>query len=155
MMPPLRARKEDLPVLVQAFLKTFSAENAKPLRELSPEAMQAILRYDWPGNVRELRTAIEHGVVMASGPKILLRDLPAAVRNGGQKFGNVAAQPALQATAREERLNLDRLEDRMISQALEETDGNVTQAAKRLGISRRTLHRRLKEMRGPESGSPL
>jgi DNA-binding NtrC family response regulator len=145
-MPPLRSRKEDLPVLVQAFLKSFSAENSKPLRELSPEAMDAILRHDWPGNVRELRTAIEHGVVMASGSKITLRDLPVALRSidSGNRYGQAALS---QSSVREERLNLERLEDRTIAQALAETKGNVTQAAKRMGMSRRTLHRRLKEMR--------
>jgi DNA-binding NtrC family response regulator len=144
-LPPLRARKEDLPLLVQAFLKQFAAENSKPARELNAEAMQAILSHDWPGNVRELRTAIEHGVVMASCGKITLRDLPSAVRNGG-KGKDSGAAPASSAvwTGREERFNLHRLEDRAISQALAEVKGNVTQAAKRLGISRRTLHRRIK-----------
>jgi DNA-binding NtrC family response regulator len=144
-LPPLRARKEDLPLLVQAFLKQFSTENGKPQRELSSDAMQAILNYDWPGNVRELRTAIEHGVVMASGAKITPRDLPVAVRNSGRaRDAAASAGGGLQWTGREERFNLHRLEDRAISQALAEVKGNVTQAAKRLGISRRTLHRRLK-----------
>ena len=127
-------------------MKSFSAENSKPLRELSSEAMDAILRHDWPGNVRELRTAIEHGVVMASGSKITLRDLPVALRNldAGNRYGQAALS---QSSVREERLNLERLEDRTIAQALAETKGNVTQAAKRMGMSRRTLHRRLKEMR--------
>jgi two-component system response regulator AtoC len=148
-LPPLRARKEDLPLLVQAFLKQFSTENGKPQRELTSEAMQAILHHDWPGNVRELRTAIEHGVVMASGVKITLRDLPAAVRNSGRPKDAAAAPHAVpQWTAREERFNLHRLEDRAISQALAEVKGNVTQAAKRLGISRRTLHRRIKAAGG-------
>jgi two-component system response regulator AtoC len=107
--------------------------------------MQAVLSHDWPGNVRELRTAIEHGVVMASGAKINLKDLPAAVRNSG-RGGTPGAAPLSSAvwTGREERFNLHRLEDRAISQALAEVKGNVTQAAKRLGISRRTLHRRIK-----------
>jgi two-component system response regulator AtoC len=150
-LPPLRARKEDLPLLVQAFLKQFSSENGKPQRELTAESMQAILNHDWPGNVRELRTAIEHGVVMASGAKITLRDLPAAVRNSGRQKEGAAASPAgLHWTGREERFNLHRLEDRAIAQALAEVKGNVTQAAKRLGISRRTLHRRLKAAGGEE-----
>ncbi len=173
-LPPLRARKEDIPLLVQSFLKQFAEENGKPLRELDAEAMQAVLRHDWPGNVRELRTAIEHGVVMAGGSKITVRDLPVAVRNGGPRlesaggvFSGVSAaggpttlpvsavhsQPFTQGTvaglpSREERLNLHSLEDRAIAEALAETRGNVTQAAKRLGISRRTLHRRLKDLRG-------
>jgi DNA-binding NtrC family response regulator len=88
-MPALRSRKEDIPLLVSAFLKSFSKENAKPLRELTGDAMQAILAYDWPGNVRELRTAIEHGVVMATGPRITLRDLPASVRQAADGKGRL------------------------------------------------------------------
>src|SRR6059036_2486398 len=79
-MPPLRDRKEDIPLLVRGFLRHFCKQNEKPLLELAPDAMDALLTYDWPGNIRELRTAIEHGVVMATGPKITLRDLPIAVR---------------------------------------------------------------------------
>src|SRR5437660_2235322 len=79
-MPPLRERKEDIPILVRGFLRHFCKANNKPLLDLAPDAMDALLVYDWPGNVRELRTAIEHGVVMATGPKITLRDLPMAVR---------------------------------------------------------------------------
>lgn len=80
-MPPLRTRKEDIPLLAQAFLRSSAEENGKPFRELSPDALDCILQYDWPGNVRELRTAIEHGVVMCSAPRIGVRDLPPSVRN--------------------------------------------------------------------------
>src|SRR3954470_17138371 len=80
-MPPLRDRKEDIPLLVRGFLRHFCKVNDKPLLELTADAMDALLAYDWPGNVRELRTAIEHGVVMASGDHINLRDLPISVRN--------------------------------------------------------------------------
>src|SRR5467141_1187029 len=79
-MPPLRERKEDIPLLVRGFLQHFCKANHRPLLELTTDAMNALLTYDWPGNVRELRTAIEHGVVMATGPKAGLRDLPLAVR---------------------------------------------------------------------------
>jgi DNA-binding NtrC family response regulator len=145
-LPPLRARKEDLPLLVQSFLKTLSSENGKPLRELSVESMQAVLRHDWPGNVRELRTAMEHGVVMANGPKITLRDLPAALRSNGNGVAVVSAGPATRAQPPgEEGLNLHATEELLIDRALAESHGNVTQAAKRLGMSRRTLHRRLAE----------
>src|SRR5205823_11470100 len=64
-MPPLRERKEDVPLLVRGFLRHFCKLNDKPILELTADAMDALLSYDWPGNVRELRTAIEHGVVMA------------------------------------------------------------------------------------------
>src|SRR5919201_2066793 len=93
-MPPLRERKEDIPILVRGFLRHFCKENEKPLFELAPDAMDALLAYDWPGNVRELRTAIEHGVVMATGARITLRDLPMAVRQAARAKlpGGVSAQ---------------------------------------------------------------
>jgi len=142
-LPPLRARKEDIPLLVRAFLKQSADENNKPAAELSDEAMQAILRYDWPGNVRELRTAIEHGVVMARGPKVTLRDLPLPLRGGG--VGMPMAEKF--AAPKSEQFNLHALEHTLILQALDETGGNITHAAKKLGISRRTLHRKIKEMK--------
>ena len=149
-MPALRSRKEDIPLLVSAFLKSFSKENAKPLRELTGDAMQAILAYDWPGNVRELRTAIEHGVVMATGPRITLRDLPASVRQAADGKGRLPIPNTDQP------YNLHDTNRRMIERALAETDGNITQAAQKLGISRRTLHRKLKEFRdaSPEEEPP-
>ncbi|MEK0447647.1 MAG: hypothetical protein RLZZ399_2968 [Verrucomicrobiota bacterium] len=149
-LPPLRSRMEDLPLLVASFLKTFAEENGRPLREMTSEAMQAIMHYRWPGNVRELRTAIEHGVVMASGPKITLRDLPLSVRQPSANHGIPragSALPRVWGSSREDRFNLHASEDRLIAKALEECAGNVTAAAKQLGISRRTLHRRLKAMR--------
>src|SRR5215211_823957 len=81
-MPPLRDRKEDIPLLVRGFLRHFCRVNEKPLLELTADAMNTLLHYNWPGNVRELRTAIEHGVVMANGPKITLRELPMNARQG-------------------------------------------------------------------------
>jgi DNA-binding NtrC family response regulator len=86
-MPPLRERKEDIPLLVRAFLRHFSKANEKPLLDVTADAMNTLLAYDWPGNVRELRTAIEHGVVMATGAKVTLRDLPAAVRRAAPAAG--------------------------------------------------------------------
>src|SRR5690242_13171392 len=89
-MPPLRSRKEDIPLLVRSFLRHFCKENEKPLLELAPNAMDALLAYDWPGNIRELRTAIEHGVVMATGDRVTVRDLPRAVRDSvGDAAGTV------------------------------------------------------------------
>jgi DNA-binding NtrC family response regulator len=139
-LPPLRTRKEDIPLLVQEFLKQSAKENEKPPRELTPEAMACILDYDWPGNVRELRTAIEHGVVMSTAPRIGVRDLPAAVRNTVPGSAGPEAVPTADA------LDLHHAERILIFRALEESGGNRTAAAGRLGISRRTLHRRLKEL---------
>ncbi|MFY8216328.1 MAG: sigma-54-dependent transcriptional regulator [Chthoniobacterales bacterium] len=146
-MPPIRDRKEDIPLLVQTFLKDAALENEKPHRELTPEAMSSILAYNWPGNVRELRTAIEHGVVMCGGTKIGLRDLPAYVREAVPVIpGASAAVSTPSELLPQDALNLHRTEQTLIIRALEESDGNRTMAAKRLGISRRTLHRRLSDL---------
>src|SRR5438128_6554060 len=148
-MPPLRERKEDIPILVRGFLRHFCKENDKPLLELAADAMDALLIYDWPGNVRELRTAIEHGVVMATGPKITLRDLPIALRQAASPAvaGLPAGISATQAFAEKTSpLDLHETEKKLIAQALAATNGNVTAAAKKLGISRRTLHRKINEM---------
>ncbi len=144
-MPPLRDRKVDIPLLIEAFLKDAALENAKPVRPLSLEATHSLLEYDWPGNVRELRTAIEHGVVMASGKEITLRDLPASVKNGS--FTPVA-QPVFDKSQpfQDHALNLRESETALILRALEDARGNRSKAATLLGISRRTLHRRLKEL---------
>ena len=139
-MPPLRDRKVDIPLLVEAFLKDAALENEKPRRDLASEAMQRVLEYDWPGNVRELRTAIEHGVVMASGPQIGLRDLPATLRAEASR--NAPASTAAHANG----LNLRDSETALILKSLEECRGNRSAAAQKLGISRRTLHRRLQEL---------
>jgi DNA-binding NtrC family response regulator len=144
-MPPLRDRKEDIPLLVRGFLRHFCKVNEKPMFELTPDAMNALLTYDWPGNVRELRTAIEHGVVMATGAKITVRDLPMAVRQAS----GVAPRGISATKAFGERVNpldLHETERKLILQALAATNGNITAAAKRLGISRRTLHRKINEM---------
>ena len=154
-MPPLRARKEDIPMLVQAFLKGFAEENKKPVTQIADAAMQALLRHDWPGNVRELRTAIEHGVVMATGPQLTFRDLPLAVRQGTSLPLPPNSYAVTRADApplpRENPLDLHLQEHQLILKALNGTGGNVTQAAKQLGISRRTLHRKLKDIKGAHS----
>ncbi len=145
-MPPLRDRKEDIPLLVRGFLRHFCKLNEKPVLELTSDAMNALLAYDWPGNVRELRTAIEHGVVMATGQKITVRDLPMAVR---QVSGTPLPRGLSAARSFGERMNpldLHETERKLILQALAATNGNVTAAARRLGISRRTLHRKINEM---------
>src|SRR5207247_7032684 len=145
-MPPLRDRKEDIPILVRGFLRHFCKANEKPLLDLSPDAMDALLTYNWPGNVRELRTAIEHGVVMATGTKVTLRDLPTAVRQaaGATLPRGISAAKAFGEKASP--LDLHETERKLILQALATTNGNVTAAAKKLGISRRTLHRKINEL---------
>jgi two-component system response regulator AtoC len=138
-VPPLRERKDDIPLLANAFLKEISQRDGKPFRPLAPDAMDCLLRYDWPGNVRELKGAIDSGVTLASGPQIFLPDLPLTIsQNAGSTFGNSAEKSG--------QMNLHDQEMRLIMRALEESGGNRTEAAKKLGISRRTLHRRLREL---------
>ncbi|NBQ64116.1 MAG: sigma-54-dependent Fis family transcriptional regulator [Verrucomicrobia bacterium] len=134
-LPALRERREDIPILAEHFRQQYAKENGKGDLEFSPEAMEALRVYRWPGNVRELRTAVEHGVVLARGRIIQPGDLPASVQ--GRK-GPEPAGSDLSGVCR-----LDLLERRAISAALEKTRGNITEAAKLLGISRRTLHRKL------------
>src|SRR3954467_1851973 len=145
-MPPLRERKEDIPILIRGFLRHFCKENQKPLLDLTAEAIDALLAYDWPGNIRELRTAIEHGVVMATGKQITLRDLPGALRERATAKLPGGVSPTEAFGEKSSPLDLHETERRLIAQALAATNGNVTAAAKKLGISRRTLHRKINEM---------
>jgi two-component system response regulator AtoC len=138
-MPPLRDRREDLPLLINAFLHEFARESAKKITGVTAEALEALQRYDWPGNVRELRAAIEHGVALCRGERIGLRDLPPRLLG---RAGTPAGAPTGDATPAG--LNLEAMEKHFIERALRQTDGNITDAAKLLGISRRTLHRKLK-----------
>jgi two-component system, NtrC family, response regulator AtoC len=136
-LPPLRERAADIPLLAKAFLKEFAVENDKNVNDFTPEALEALMNYAWPGNVRELRTAIEHAVVLTRGEKIGLRDLPQAMRAPAPGGGptRLLVQPDLTVAEAEKQL---------IARALKECAGNRTQAAKKLGLSRRTLHRKLR-----------
>lgn len=145
-MPPLRERKDDIPLLAHSFLRHFVKINQKPMSDFTPEAMTALLSYNWPGNVRELRTAVEHGVVMATGSKITLRDLPTAVRQAAGTPFPRGISPSRAFGEKTSPLDLHETEKRLILQALTTTKGNVTAAARKLGISRRTLHRKINEM---------
>ncbi|WCJ58154.1 sigma-54 dependent transcriptional regulator [Fontisphaera persica] len=140
-LPPLRERRGDIPLLAMAFLREFARENNKPVREFSPEAMEALMEHNWPGNVRELRTAVEHAVVLCRGEKILLRDLPASVR----KQENPLPLPREKAAGPLPAMTIRDAEKQLIIRALEESNGNRAEAARRVGISRRTFYRKLKE----------
>jgi two-component system, NtrC family, response regulator AtoC len=135
-LPPLRERAGDIPLLAQAFLREFARENNKPAADFTADAMEILMNAPWPGNVRELRTAIEHAVVLCRGEKITSRDLPASVR-----AGSAAADPQ-RMLARND-LTVTEAEKQLIIRALKETKGNRTLAARKIGISRRTLHRKL------------
>lgn len=135
-LPPLRDRIGDVPLLAQSFLREFAAENNKPINDFTLDAVETLMNYDWPGNVRELRTAIEHAVVLCRGEKISARDLPGSVRSA------VAPADPRRALARND-ITVIEAEKQLIARALKETGDNKTAAAKKLGMSRRTLHRKL------------
>jgi DNA-binding NtrC family response regulator len=135
-LPPLRGRAGDIPLLAQKFLREFARENGKPVNEFTADALEWLMHYSWPGNVRELRAAIEHAVVLCRGEKISARDLPAPVRAGGPA-GNPASSPARND------LTVREAEKQLIIRALKETAGNRTLAAEKIGMSRRTFHRKL------------
>ena len=136
-LPPLRERKNDLPLLATAFLKEFAEENGKKVTTLERAALDALMNYSWPGNVRELRTAIEHAVVLSRGETIGLRDLPQNVRLGDDKELN--ERDVFNAS----NLTVKEAEKELIIRALKECHSNRSEAAKKLGMSRRTLHRKL------------
>jgi two-component system response regulator AtoC len=133
-LPPLRERTADIPLLAQKFLREFATENNKPVNIFTADALEALMNYSWPGNVRELRTAIEHAVVLCRGEKISARDLPPSVR-GGRVTEN-------QLSLRND-LTVKEAEKQLIVRALKDTEGNRTKAAKKIGMSRRTFHRKL------------
>jgi two-component system response regulator AtoC len=133
-LPPLRERAGDVPLLARAFLKEFAKENNKPVTEFTSDALEALGAYSWPGNVRELRAAMEHAVVFCRGERVSLRDLPAAVRNAP----TAGAAPVISSE-----LTVKEAEKQLLIRALKETGGNRTLAAKKIGMSRRTLHRKL------------
>jgi DNA-binding NtrC family response regulator len=134
-LPPLRERVGDIPLLAQSFLREFAGENGKTVNDFTSDALELLMNYSWPGNVRELRTAIEHAVVLCRGEKIGARDLPRQIAVGARVVGTPLF-PRNDLTVKE-------AEKQLIIRALKETDGNRTLAAKRIGMSRRTFHRKL------------
>ncbi len=136
-LPPLRERTGDIPLLAQSFLREFAKENGKAVNDFTADALEALMHCSWPGNVRELRTAIEHAVVLSRGERIALRDLPPSVRNGNSP-AETKLSPGTALTVKD-------AEKQLIERALKETDGNRTRAAQKIGMSRRTFHRKLHE----------
>jgi DNA-binding NtrC family response regulator len=134
-VPPLRERREDVPMLAARFLAQYAASDGRAIEGFSPDAFHALQRYDWPGNVRELRNAVERAVVLARGPQIEPADLPEAVAHPAAErvvIANGAVEP------------LDAVERKAILLALERFENNKSRAARALGISLKTLHNKLK-----------
>jgi two-component system response regulator AtoC len=136
-LPPLRQRPEDIPLLLAHYLKIFSEENGQPLLTLEPGALRTLQAYPWPGNVRELRNFCENAVVLRRGGSLTEYDLEPKFRHGGAAAGLGAALPAAN------QLSVEENEKRLLREALIKARGNRTRAAGLMGISRRTLHRKL------------
>jgi len=141
-LPSLRERKEDLPLLVQAFVNEFTARNQKAIAGVDPAAMRILERYDWPGNVRELRNAIERATIVCPGPLIEAKHLPPEVTDPAQAR---PAQPASEGSLAPG-MTVEDAERRLIQMTLEHTNDNKTRAAEILGISLKTLHNKLNRM---------
>jgi transcriptional regulator with PAS, ATPase and Fis domain len=144
-LPPLRDRKDDVPLLAQAFIKEFNERSGKSIAGVSDAAMSQLERYHWPGNVRELRNVMERSQIVAKGPFIEVADLPGlasapppAASSGG---GGLTAGTTV-----------DEAERQLIDVTLQHTGGNKTRAAEMLGISLKTLHNKLNRMKEERQG---
>jgi two-component system response regulator HydG len=138
-IPPLRKRPEDIPLLAQHFLEAFSKKNQKKIKGFTPSAMDQMIRYNWPGNVRELMNAIERGVVLSREEYLSGTDL--------SMIGEPETDVSMPFQSLEDAIKdmpLDEVEKVTILKMLEVTSGNKSEAARRLGITRKTLHKKLK-----------
>lgn len=140
-LPPLRDRRDDIPLLVENFLHKCAQANRKPLQGINESSLALLIDYSWPGNVRELENIIERAVTLARGEKIMPEDLPATVQ--GSRGDRRVLDDAAERT-----LPLQEVEWEYIKKILEKTGGNKYQAAQALGIDRKTLYRKLAEMEG-------
>jgi two-component system, NtrC family, response regulator AtoC len=151
-LPPLRDRAEDIPLLAHAFLREFARENNKAVSAITNDAMDLLQSYRWPGNVRELRTSIEYAVVMSRGEKITPRDLPGPVRGTSPtSLGTTSPEQRAGKVEPTATLSVAEAEKNLIKRALKECQGSRTAAAKKLGMSRRTLYRKLEQYRIEEA----
>jgi two-component system response regulator HydG len=134
-VPPLRERRNDIPLLARAFLRRFTTEQAKGIEDLSPEAMRVLLNHSWPGNVRELENSIEHATVLTKGSRVDVGDLPCSIVTAGRNH-----------SARESSLfpSIAENEKELLIGALDKCGWNKKEVAKKLGISRNTLYQKLK-----------
>ncbi len=149
-VPPLRERREDVPILAKAFLAELSVENRKNVNSISPEALDALVTYDWPGNVRELRNVIESLVVLCPGDTIELAQLPPNIRKPPKDKELVISDHEASERSGPKILvpagtSLHDAEKLLIQETLRNNDNNISKSARVLSISRRTLHRKLNE----------
>jgi two-component system response regulator HydG len=139
-LPALRSRREDIPLLAQHFLAHFAGQNHKTIRGFTPQAMDRLLRHAWPGNVRELMNAVERGVVLARTEYLDEAEMPLIPAGAGTDGPPPGAIPDVE-------IPLEEVEKAAILKSLAAAEGNKSEAARRLGITRRTLHQKLKKWR--------
>src|SRR5246127_4692880 len=140
-LPPLRQRKEDIPLLVEFFLKKYAEENGRPAPRITPEALRPLMAYSWPGNVRELENVIERAVVLSSGPEISMDLLPESLMGRGSSFPLHDAPP--DASLFE---IVEEVERRVISDMLERCNWNHTEAAERFHVPLSTLNQKIRRL---------
>ena len=138
-IPPLRKRRDDIVLLAQHFLQDFAAKNRKQIKGFTPKAIDHLIRYDWPGNVRELMNAVERSIVLARTEYIDDEDL-AIIQKTMEKIAEIP--PVLNTVNNE--ISLEQVEKDAVLRTLEAVGGNKSEAARRLGITRKTLHKKLK-----------
>ncbi len=143
-IPPLRERPEDIPLLVQEFLQELAQHTGLGHKNLEPEVLEALKRYSWPGNVRELRNLIERLVIMASGPKISLQDLPPEIYQGAPSSTSPSQDPWFVCDNFKEARQL--FEREFLRRKMAKFQGNISQTAEAIGLERSYLHRKLKAL---------
>ena len=142
-VPSLRQRQEDIPLLAHHFLRVFTEKNRKKIKDFSPQAMDMLIHYQWPGNVRELENAIERAVILMAGDYITEKHLPDNITSSELSADGPKAD-AMDAVLSSQ-FSLEDLEKKAIFHTLEQTGGNKSETARRLGITRKTLHNKLKQ----------
>jgi transcriptional regulator with PAS, ATPase and Fis domain len=133
-LPPLRERQDDIPQLANHYLRQYAQKYRKNFQGIRPTAMELLQRYSWPGNIRELQHAIERAIIMADGDELDTRD-----------FFFLSAKPPSEKTQTSTTLNLDDMERNTIQRAIDKNGGNISKAAKELGLTRASLYRRLEK----------
>jgi DNA-binding NtrC family response regulator len=141
--PPLRARREDIPLLVHHFLDIAAQERHSKVDAISDEAMECLVAYDWPGNIRELENTVERLAILAGGSEIVVEDLPEQLRGTRSPAGSPG--PDLPADGISLNAAVDELERELIRQALDRTQWNKNRAAQLLGLNRTTLLEKIKK----------
>jgi two-component system response regulator HydG len=140
-VPPLRDRQEDIPLLAQHFVKKFAQKNRKTVKGFVPLAMDMLLNYEWPGNVRELENAVERAVILLTGEHITEKQLPLNIT---EKYPAETKPETSEVKVTDGSRSLDEIEKEAILETLKASEGNKAEAARRLGITRKTLHNKLK-----------